>query len=36
MNLIGAIVVAFTVIVNPGRGKPRGIQSAANMLSGHG
>jgi len=25
MNLIGAIVVAFTLIVNLGRGKPRGI-----------
>jgi hypothetical protein len=27
MNLIGAIVVAFTLIVNLGRGKPRGIAS---------
>ena len=27
MNLIGAIVVAFILIVNLGRGKPRGIAS---------
>lgn len=27
INLIGAIVVAFTLIVNLGRGKPRGIAS---------
>jgi peptidoglycan/LPS O-acetylase OafA/YrhL len=27
INLIGAIVVAFTLIVNPGHKKPRGIAS---------
>ena len=27
INLIEAIVVAFTLIVNPGRRKPRGIAS---------
>ena len=27
INLIGAIVVAFTLIVNLGRGKPRGTAS---------
>ena len=27
INLIGAIVVAFTLIVSPGRGRPRGIAS---------